>query len=729
MEGYNTISTPAVAADGSVYAATDKDNLYKFSPKGKLMWTQQIVSDPDNKSRVYVTPTIDEDGTVYIAAGSSSGMASCVAFNPDGSRKWTFTDFWSHGPSHQAAITGGMAAIGKHNIYIGNNGSIGTLLAISKLDGTRVGHIASGSGGPTGGVRSGAVLSNSGMVHWFGGKYGVWGASRARLDKSPDGCPYYWNQYITPSSRATTNNLSSLGCMKVNDRDCIIGVMTDKTSTKVYAVDAASGTEVSLVRISDTGVQDQGGVVVTADGYIVAPLNCEEGKSNGGIVIVDPISSTVKMRFELQERVSGAPAVDASGNIHFFTENGIYYIVKPDYASGVCELKARVDLAQMISSDRRYRKLYGEMSAAKVWSSAVIGSDGKIYTCFTDLASLSYGGVVCLSYGDCVAPAASDWPMIGGDPCHTSRQKGLVIDAYDPVEVPEIDLTPYPSLLADDVRSGKTLTSVFDGIIAGQKDTKTRSKVYIVAHRANTCAGVAAGCPDNSIAAIQMAIKSGTDMVELDVRTTKDGHLVLMHDATIDATTDGSGKVSDYTLEQLKAFSMERGGVVYVENGQPARVPTLEEALNACKGKMYINLDLKHVASPADLVQIIQKTGMQDQVMLFCGGAAAVEYQRLDSRIALHPYIGKASDIDQYVQYETAKLFQYGFDQWVDGYSIAKDVRLKGYLTYSNILNYDVQTQAGNYIYIEKFIKSETDFIQTDCCELIATCLRAERLR
>ena len=64
MDGYNTISAPAIAPDGSVYAATDKDNLYKFSAEGVNLWKQPILTDSSNKNTVYVTPTVDEDGTV-----------------------------------------------------------------------------------------------------------------------------------------------------------------------------------------------------------------------------------------------------------------------------------------------------------------------------------------------------------------------------------------------------------------------------------------------------------------------------------------------------------------------------------------------------------------------------------------------------------------------------------------------------------------------------------------
>ena len=65
----------------------------------------------------------------------------------------------------------------------------------------------------------------------------------------------------------------------------------------------------------------------------------------------------------------------------------------------------------------------------------------------------------------------------------------------------------------------------------------------------------------------------------------------------------------------------------------------------------------------------------------------------------------------------------------MDGEPVAKESRAKGYLTYSNLLNYDTQTTAGNYMYINRFIESETDYLQTDCCELVAEYLKSVGLR
>ena len=144
---------------------------------------------------------------------------------------------------------------------------------------------------------------------------------------------------------------------------------------------------------------------------------------------------------------------------------------------------------------------------------------------------------------------------------------------------------------------------------------------------------------------------------------------------------------------------------------------------------MFINMDLKGVKTPANLVKLIQDTGMQGQVMLYCSGSTARNYQSMDSSIAVHPHIGSASDLSQYSSCPGAKLFQYSYGLWLEGGSIAKDVRAKGFITYSNLLNYDSQTISGNHDYIDTFIASETDFVQTDYCEYVAAYLRNEGLR
>lgn len=97
--------------------------------------------------------------------------------------------------------------------------------------------------------------------------------------------------------------------------------------------------------------------------------------------------------------------------------------------------------------------------------------------------------------------------------------------------------------------------------------------------------------PENSLAAVKSCMDMGIDMVEIDVRKTKDGHLILMHDKTVDRMTNGSGKVSDLTLEQMQQLFLFDGKGREGAQLTNMKVPTLEEIMQLVKGKMMINLD------------------------------------------------------------------------------------------------------------------------------------------
>lgn len=258
------------------------------------------------------------------------------------------------------------------------------------------------------------------------------------------------------------------------------------------------------------------------------------------------------------------------------------------------------------------------------------------------------------------------------------------------------------------------------------------SRIYIVAHRANTKASMDQGIPDNSIPNIRKAIELGVDMVELDVRTTKDGQLVLMHNATIDATTEGSGAVSSLTLAEIKSHRMTKGGKVYRDSkGEYTYVPTLKEALMETKDKIYVNLDLASKNNdPKKIMQVIMEVGVEDQVMLF--GVNAMEYTSIYPLIAIHPFIHNPKDVLDYQTVIGAKLFQYGNDIYLENKIPAFGVRVHEFdcLSYSNLLDdYDKQLLNGDYSPLEKFIMSGSDFVQTDVYELVDEYLKKEKLR
>ena len=112
----------------------------------------------------------------------------------------------------------------------------------------------------------------------------------------------------------------------------------------------------------------------------------------------------------------------------------------------------------------------------------------------------------------------------------------------------------------------------------------------IVAHR-----GASADRPENTLAGIGRAISSGATAVEVDVRTTKDNHLVILHDATLERTTNGRGPVRKKTLAELKRLD---AGSWFSPKYSGERIPTLGEVLTLCRGKIDVLLDLKEKGAP-----------------------------------------------------------------------------------------------------------------------------------
>ncbi len=121
--------------------------------------------------------------------------------------------------------------------------------------------------------------------------------------------------------------------------------------------------------------------------------------------------------------------------------------------------------------------------------------------------------------------------------------------------------------------------------------------VFIVAHRGCHNASPQqqlAAAPENSLAALEHCVRLGVDMMELDVRRSADGALVVIHDATVDRTTDGRGKVADLTLAQLQALRLKQNmGAQMSPELTDEHLSTLAQMLAAARGRIMINLDIK----------------------------------------------------------------------------------------------------------------------------------------
>lgn len=135
---------------------------------------------------------------------------------------------------------------------------------------------------------------------------------------------------------------------------------------------------------------------------------------------------------------------------------------------------------------------------------------------------------------------------------------------------------------------------------------RDRSTVFVTAHR-----GDWRYAPENSLAAIDNAIKMGVDIVEIDVQRTKDGQFILMHDAKLDRTTTGKGMISECTLDSIRTLRLKNGCNIKTKEV----VPTLEEALLHMKGKILVNLD-KADRYFDEIYPLLEKTGTTRQVIM-----------------------------------------------------------------------------------------------------------------
>lgn len=121
----------------------------------------------------------------------------------------------------------------------------------------------------------------------------------------------------------------------------------------------------------------------------------------------------------------------------------------------------------------------------------------------------------------------------------------------------------------------------------------------VIAHR-----GASAYAPENTLKAIRLALEMGVDAVEVDVRLSKDGYLVVIHDDTLDRTTDGSGPVAEFTLAELKMLNAGLG----------ERIPTLQEVLEEVKACLIIEVKVEGVERK--VVDALREADRLDYVMV-----------------------------------------------------------------------------------------------------------------
>jgi glycerophosphoryl diester phosphodiesterase len=153
-------------------------------------------------------------------------------------------------------------------------------------------------------------------------------------------------------------------------------------------------------------------------------------------------------------------------------------------------------------------------------------------------------------------------------------------------------------------------------------------RIVVIAHR-----GEHLHHPENTLAAFQGAVEAGADFFELDVRTTADGKLVLMHDATVDRMTGGIGEVAKMKFDDLRTLEVgENRGPGFPAN----RIPTFDEALEFAHGKIGVYIDSKQI-SATDAVAAVRRHDMEDHVVVYGNPAYLKQVGTLAPRMRLMP--------------------------------------------------------------------------------------------
>ncbi len=140
----------------------------------------------------------------------------------------------------------------------------------------------------------------------------------------------------------------------------------------------------------------------------------------------------------------------------------------------------------------------------------------------------------------------------------------------------------------------------------------TLPQPVIFAHR-----GASAHAPENTLAAFELAVEQGADAIELDVKLSADGHVIVIHDATVDRTTGARGKVKDMSLAELRSLE---AGSFFGARFQGEKIPTLEEVFETVGKKTFINVELTNYNTPRDhlvefVCMLVKKFGMQKRVL------------------------------------------------------------------------------------------------------------------
>lgn len=229
-------------------------------------------------------------------------------------------------------------------------------------------------------------------------------------------------------------------------------------------------------------------------------------------------------------------------------------------------------------------------------------------------------------------------------------------------------------------------------------------KVLIAAHR-----GAHLEAPENSLKAFQETIDMGIDIIELDVRCSKDGQLVVIHDKTVDRTTNGKGAVDSLSFDEIRKLRLLNKGKL-----TDLQVPTLREALLLAKGKILVDLDIKSASCIDKIMQEVKETGTENSCFFFVTKAQYVtrlkQYDPLFRTLLRTNSEKNAKEALASIKTEAIHI-----DTSHHTEEMVRFIKTKGARVWINALGeVDEKAAAGNPAAFEEVLSKGANIIQTD---------------
>jgi len=220
--------------------------------------------------------------------------------------------------------------------------------------------------------------------------------------------------------------------------------------------------------------------------------------------------------------------------------------------------------------------------------------------------------------------------------------------------------------------------------------------IRVVAHRG----GVSLGPPENTLPAISRAIEVGADLIEVDIRESSDGHLVLMHDRSVDRTTDGKGWVEKLTLAEILKLEVKGSGDEII------RVPRIEGALRLMKGRIDADLDFKK-GDLMKLIKAVRNAGMEDHVTMHASWERCARLVDLEPRIRIRPTVEHSKQVRDLISRLRPAMVNFDWHSVTE--ASVRSAHLGGCLAFVNCLG-----STDTDFYVREAIRIGADYIQSD---------------